>query len=262
MDYNFNSPFTFSWPSGNGFMPNGYAPTTNAATTPAGYHGNQITTGVGLPQVFNNGVMFPGARFNGSGGFPFGINAQFNSGQNGPSMFNADWNYYVNRLPCFNTQVNRHDHITVPINNAVSTLGTSNIRLPSVTDVNVMQPVTDTIMSGTNEGMNAANTDSKSVNIFTPSSGKTENAVSSDLGEKSKDDITNEIALKVTSLLSNTSIMQGTISQMKGNTSADNPFQGTSENLQKECAAVQQHSVPESYVSNEAGRNSELSTIR
>ena len=189
-----------------------------------GFHGQQVTShqpSVGLPSPFKNSVLFPASRFSAGAGYPFGVvNTQFNASQNVPSMFGAHWNYYANQLPHFSNHVNPHEQITVPINNSLSSLGTSNITvMPNICDLNLsVSAVNDTNSNGKDKCVNAITSESKTVS--TPASGtSTKKVLNNDLGDKSKDDITNEIMLKVTTLLSNNTMLNGTMSQIKGSVS-------------------------------------------
>ena len=194
-------------------MPNGFSASCNTATTtpqapphppPPGFGTQPVpvqSPGVGLLPGFGNDAMYPAARFNPPTGYPFGINQQFNSNQTGATHFGTDWNFqYVNRpLTRFSTPVNPHAHMTIPMNSSVTAIGSPNVSLTSNGSQNDTQSISD-------------------VNV-TP---KCEKGKSDESDGKSQDDLTN-LALKVSSLLSNNDMIKNAISHIQSNTSEKNP---------------------------------------
>ena len=190
MEYNFNSPFSFGWNSSTPFLTNGFSGTNNNSTpAPLGFPQPPVNPQVsshqhavpGVVPGFNSDLLYGSQRLSAPSatGYAFGVNGQFNGNQSATgSTFPVDWNYgsYVNRLPWFSNPVVK----TLPVSNSVNALPAQNI----------------------------------GVNGNDCSSGNTD--VKSESCEKSKDDITSEIALKVSSLLSNPSIFQNAIIQMQG----------------------------------------------
>ena len=143
---------------------------------------------------------------------------------------NSDWNYYVNRLPRFDSTVNNPQHIPLPINSSVTGLATSgisditglsnvadtNVNVPSINTSNVTLSSTVASTSGSEVSVKAIpNEQTSSLNT------KVENCETSDIDTSKEDKITSAIALKVSSLLSNNSLIQGAISQLQTTASKD-----------------------------------------
>ena len=209
MNYNFNNPF-FPWTTLAPFLPNGFpANSTTSNPTLGGFTAqHQVPSQQHAPSIvpgFNNDALFPGPRFSAVSGYPFGLNSQFNTAcQNGNASFSGDWNY----LGHFNTPVTPQQHITLPMNNSVSgNIGSSTVAIPqsisSVSDANNRAV-----------SVNSISHKSSSVSSLPSGSGSDGNS-NNDLVDKSKDDITDEIALKVSTLLSNPSIFQDAISHIQ-----------------------------------------------
>ena len=244
MDYNFNNPFTFPWNSSSGpFMANQMNATQSPPDFPAPVVNTQMSSQQhpvvqGVVTGFNNDVMrFPGQRLSAptGAGYPFGINSQFNGNQSAGANFNTNWNYasYVNRLPHFNSPV------VTP--------------LPVTTSVNGLQSPQSIVVPTVNVGgVNATSNETSSAT----SDLKTNNDQMSD---KAQDDITSEIALKVSSLLSNPTILQNAISQIQNTTGEKNvdekkpDVDGQAVETSKSMSQDVCSSNVASIVSNEAG---------
>ena len=205
MEYNFNNPFNFGWNSSNPFVTNCFTGnSTNSMQAPPRFPtptvNPQMSTKHHVPGVVPgfNDLLYHRQRLPTTPGtgtsYQFGVNGQFNANQNQSSTgtnFPTDWNYgYVNRLPHFGNPIVNPVQGT-PVNNSVNAQSTQS-----------MHPV----QSLNDRSVNANDTGSCDVKT------------SSDQCDKGKDNITNEITLKVSSLLSNPAILQNAISQMQNST--------------------------------------------
>ena len=167
-----------------------------------------------------------------------------------------------NYLGCFNTPVTPQQHITLLMNNSVSgNIGSSTVAIPqsisSVSDANNRAV-----------SVNSISHKSSSVSSLPSGSGSDGNS-NNDLVDKSKDDITDEIALKV----SNPAVKSVNFSRMQFHTfkalsikeSSNNDVQGNDEKLFEsvpaqtsvECCGDQKEPKPDaSEISHD------LSTVR
>ena len=195
-------------------MPNGYPAGTNGNHAPPGFPHQQVGSQAAVPSVpplipgFNNDLIYPGARFPGGPTYPFGISGQFNNNQSGASgNFNADWNYaqFMSRLPRFNSAVNV---TSLPMNTPV-TNALANIQMPLNSSV-MLAAGDQSVVTGANNCSNGSTSESK-----TSESGNHENVLNEDGKEKSQEDITNEIARKVSTMLSDSTLMQNAISKIQ-----------------------------------------------
>ena len=161
----------------------------------------------GLIPGFNNDVLFAGSQFNGGSRFPFGLNGHFNSSnQNGAANnLTTDWNIAY-RLPRFNGPLNPQQPIvTLPLNNVGTSIVTSNLPLQSSTSVS-------NVCVNPNGGVNAVQIANEKSNEM--SSVKSEKMASNDTGDKAKEDMTTDLALKLSMILVNPTMLQSAISQI------------------------------------------------
>ena len=216
MDYNFTGQFPFPWPSSGPFLANGFPAFSNTSTTqPSSVFGNQQVSlnQNGVVPGFSSDVLFNGQRFTGASAYPFGINPRFNTYQSrGSSNFATDWNYgFVNRFPRFSNGVSGQPQIpALPMSNAVNAICNSN-----VPPVNNTTAVSDGNLNGIPSVNSVQNVETKSDNSCEQSTAKVGEKSEASIIQKSNDDITNEIALKVSSLLSNPLMLQSAISHIQ-----------------------------------------------
>ena len=217
MDYNFNNGYPFTWNSTSPFVPNRFS--TNSSTThpPPGF-GAQVPSQSAVPPIlpgFSGDVsIYSANRFPGATGFnPFGMNPQFSTTHSGPSTnFSSDqWSYgFLNRMPRFNVPVTHPQQLAVLTANSPL----NNITIPVTTTIST---VNDGIINVNPRG-NGIPVDNVQLKIE-GSTGNSDKWSSEEIADKSNDDISNQIALKVSSMLSNPSLLKNAISQINGNSS-------------------------------------------
>ena len=182
MNYNFNSQYPYApWSSGNPYMPNGFTASNNAAIQiPA-----MLPALPSGPGTFRPAII-PGVRFNGGMFGPYGMNGSFQSG-NFPSNWTFSYNHDVsqfNQVPS-----------TVP-----QTQGQSGLQVQPVTPNPSVPNSIDNDIGQTRNGQSDI------------TSKKSEAAKPAEvyLGE-----ISDAIAAKVTTLLTNPNILKNALSTLK-----------------------------------------------
>ena len=197
MDFNFNGQYPFPWHASNPYMPNGFNPTagTPQPAPTAAFSINQPIPGSSPVTPFNSNVLH-GCRLP-TGIYPFGINGPFQPSAPQNPQFGSNWNFgYNSSLPRFNqvqSPENQHSFIN-PLSAA-----TPSVQLAINS---VMNQLDMPNLSKPNNNMDIVNQVSKEKSSEQDES----NNKMHNTSELSKDDLTEEIALKVSCLLSNSKL--------------------------------------------------------
>ena len=194
MNYNFNSQFLYSaWTSGNPFMPNAYAAANNTGTLQPSPPPHPAIPSA--PTGFCSSII-PGILFS-AGIFPYGMNGSF------PSTFPNNWSFnynndvsHFNQVPPHSDAQNHQQLIPAAATAAVINQVQNDAQVQNIGAQNAV---------GHNSGMVLKG---QSANL------KAEAGKSTDV---SSGEISDELAAKVTNLLSNPNIFKSALalSQLK-----------------------------------------------